>query len=287
MTVGSEDVTGETLSTTTSALPPKDRQWQLPRNIPEWLSAGANIGLLFLGIATLWITIQIAVIEDYFRSEIAYRNRQLVEARAELDDLKFQAASLKQDLVAGRVENSKLEKYRDQVLAIERERKAALEASLREQPLWAIKYIRLFMEFEQNDHDDRKAILPIAEDTLKKLVDELKKQPMDSRYATEVRAHLASRCRSDIGGPLVLGPVQHPKPSSDEWRAIVAQPSSGFKNEVDEWIIKRDKSTEDWNSRWRLYESEAPLRRAAIAAEHTRVWNAIEKCAERIVAELN
>lgn len=55
------------------------------KNLPDWINATTAVAALVVGIVSLWTTIQISGLEDYFKSEIALRNREVVNlsARAE------------------------------------------------------------------------------------------------------------------------------------------------------------------------------------------------------------
>ncbi len=69
---------------------------------PDWINACASVGLLFLGIVTLWGTLRISDIEEYFRSEISFRNEQLRSAEVDLRNVQAQTIVLNRDLETAR-----------------------------------------------------------------------------------------------------------------------------------------------------------------------------------------
>jgi hypothetical protein len=60
----------------------------------ETTAVVSALGTLLLGIVTLWVTVKVSGLEDYFRSEIKYRNEQLVIATESVRGLEQQRSSL-------------------------------------------------------------------------------------------------------------------------------------------------------------------------------------------------
>jgi len=61
-------------------------------DLPAWLSAAANFGTLLVGVVGVWTTIRVSGLEDYFRSELALRNEQIVQAEAQLRTVQEEVA---------------------------------------------------------------------------------------------------------------------------------------------------------------------------------------------------
>lgn len=82
---------------------------RLPHNLPEWINAASSLGMLFIGVATLWTTVRVSGLEDYFRSELALRNQMITSADAELRGLQEELASTSASVEAARERAAALE----------------------------------------------------------------------------------------------------------------------------------------------------------------------------------
>lgn len=85
----------------------QQRTWEL---IQEVVAVLTGIGTVLVGIGTIWATLRISGLEDYFRSEIAYRNEQLISSTEQLRATQGQQRRLQSDIARKKLDLIGLEK---------------------------------------------------------------------------------------------------------------------------------------------------------------------------------
>lgn len=83
-----------------------NKNWKL---VQEIIGAISAVGTLLIGIATIWITVKVSGLQDYFQSEIRYRNEELISSSQALRNLDRQRSNLQKDIEQKNAELAKIE----------------------------------------------------------------------------------------------------------------------------------------------------------------------------------
>lgn len=249
------------------------------------LNAFANVGLLLVGLATLWTTLRVSGIENYFQSELALRNNELVTAERRLGDLDERAREALEDIEQAELRNRQLndenkvliEVRNDLSLLVEQLEIRAADLSQAvdslEDELARAEYdvYRLQKEIARRDLQDRisraymrsaieedveKEIVPVGENMFRYLMESYNRDPPPNHIAAGVVSLLPLECYGEIAAPLLLGKRQFASPLSRWTREDMFNPETH--DEVN-MSISRDREEQ----RQRLEKYTGEMRRVS------------------------
>lgn len=223
---------------------------EIQRDMFDWINAGSNIAVIIFGLVTLWMTIRISGLEDYFRSEVSQRNQEIIvtsqelhtaragveDARRALGEIKSQRDALEieidqiNDLLQEK-ENDLLERIaeientrneNERLLQRSREIKAVAEKFEKENALRDF-YHRIFNADQtirgttQIDLYERITINP-GEQLINVLSDQFEKYPNKNEFSKELMQSLSRVCTSKVSNTVNLNSmiIKPPTLSEDE-----------------------------------------------------------------------
>jgi len=77
-------------------------------NFREWLNVIATLATVLIGVIGLWNTAQISGLQDYFQSEIAKRNRDLISLAQQSDQLSAESTARREQLSRLQISSSEI-----------------------------------------------------------------------------------------------------------------------------------------------------------------------------------
>lgn len=274
----------------------------LARKTPEWITAISGIGMLLVGLASFWTTVRVSGLEDYFQSELAIRNQELVSASKQLNELQERAEVLNADIErttaavnAASQERSALSlevgrlKQQGRTLLTQNAALSAESTALQKAAALRDFSSRLVLaRFEfgyqemagNNDTDSENPGLNLLQ-WLQRGYDP---QPSDNQYTRAIFAALTDRCSGAADTPIMVGPYTNkPPPPWDSSQA----PSGAQSVDPQSRLNERVREIEiDWGTRTdqiRLYYEERRRRSKARLDAHEKASDALLYCAAEII----
>lgn len=292
---------------------PRKVRVALPENAPEWINAFAGVGMLLIGLATLWTTIRVSGLEDYFRSELAMRNQMITQAGGELRGLQDELVRTNASVRSARETNATLNAERgalegqlaelhlrgrtlttqNQTLARQAETMHAdIDRLGKENAMRDLSNRLLGASTVTIDlmREERPRVSPVDPGSLilVRLIEGYERRPSENPQTQAIFAQLAQRCSAAASTPLEFGPMPMEEPSAAEYAERNIPPAFFLTPAAARtWERQRDAYNEGWGQRYRAYGDEVSRRTNQLIAAQQTAWDAIYNCAANIIGASN
>jgi len=277
------------------------------RDILDWINAASSIAVIMLGIVTLWVTVRISGLEDYFRSEVARRNQEIVTTSRELNAAKLGVEKAQRDLANIKSQRDSLEREIDQITELLQEKESDLVNRLAEIEdtrneneglLRRSRQIReiadriekenalrdfYFRNFNadqtirgttQIDLYKRITTNP-GEKLIDTVLDQYKKYPNENKFSKELMQDLAGACAPKVSNSINLKSMIIEPPTLVEQRRFLTV--QRFNSKKEQNAYKAEETA--YQDRKENYETEIDERRSIIETAKKEAYENLYDCA--------
>jgi flagellar motility protein MotE (MotC chaperone) len=286
------------------ASPPATRP---ERDMFDWINAASSVAVIILGLVTLWVTIRVSGLEDYFRSAVAQRNQEIVATSRELEATRLGVENTQRDLAKLKSQRDSLEKEIDQLneqlqekesdllnrLAEIEDTKSENEGLLvRSRQIRAVAdriekenalrdfYFRNFNADQtirgttQIDLYERIIANP-GEELIDTVLDQYKKYPNENKFSKELMRDLAGACAPNVSNSINLKSMIIKPPTLAEQTRFLTVHSFNSKQEQNAYRAEEAA----YQERKENYEAEIDERRNILETAKNEAYGKLYDCA--------